>query len=216
MKILIEFKNLSFGYSEKNVLNDFSFSVQAGETAIFSGDNGSGKSTALKIINGLIFPASGKYLFNNEEITEKKMRDVKFSKSLHQKIGFVFQNPDVQLFTSTVFDELAFAPRQMNFSEEEIFQRVSDALKFLEIEHLRERTPYSLSGGEKRRVAVASVLTMNPTVWTLDEPETFLDSKGRAWLLEFLQALKAAGKTLIISSHDKIFQKSLADKIITF
>ena len=215
---MIEFRNVSFRYTKDapDVIHRMSFSVAKGECVIFSGDNGSGKSTALKIINGLLFPSDGDYLFSGQKIDRKQLEHSAFSKEFHQKIGFVFQNPDVQLFNASVFDELAFGPRQMGLPEAEISRRVEDALRLLDISHLRDCVPYTLSGGEKRRAAIASVLTMNPGVWTMDEPETFLDANGRSWLAEFLDAMKHAGKTILISTHDRTLQSKLADQTIVF
>ena len=215
---MIEFRNVSFRYpsGDAPAFTRLSFFVAKGETACLSGENGSGKSTLLKIINGLLFPSEGEYFFAGERIDREKMKSTAFEKDLHRKIGFVFQNPDVQLFNSSVFEELAFGPRQMGLSPEEVTRRVEDALALLDIARLRRRVPYSLSGGEKRRVALASVLTMNPSVWTLDEPETFLDAAGREWLADFLSELKAAGKTVVLSTHSEALAKKLADKIITF
>ncbi len=218
VRFMIEFQQVSFRYTgdAPYVIHRMSFSIAKGECVIFSGDNGSGKSTALKIVNGLLFPSEGEYRFAGQAIDRKQMEPSAFSKEFHQKIGFVFQNPEVQLFNASVFDELAFGPRQMGLPEAEIHRRVEDALRLLDISRLRDCVPYALSGGEKRRVAIASVLTMNPSVWTLDEPETFLDENGRVWLAEFLDALKRAKKTVLIATHDRTLQSKLADQIIVF
>lgn len=210
---MIELTDISYSYYEYVVLENLSLNIKEGEAVAICGDNGSGKSTLLKLINGLIFPQKGTYKFDGVEITEKQMDNSDFSKVFHQKIGFVWQNPDTELFCSSVEEELAFGPMQMGLSEEEINKRVEDSLELLGLKHLRNRPPYYLSGGEKKKTAIASILTMNPTVWTLDEPLSSLDKKTREWLIDFLKALKQAGKTIVFSSHETSLVESIADRV---
>ncbi len=205
------FDDVCYAYENVPVLRHVDFHIKAGDTVLLEGPNGAGKSTILKMLNGLLYPAEGKYFFEGKEITEKLMREHTYSKWYHQKVGFVWQNPDVQLFCGSVEEELAFGPQQMGLPSEEVTRRVEDALELLEISHLRSRAPYYLSGGEKKKTAIASVLTMNPEVWTMDEPSSALDDKTRQWLTEFLQALRKTGKTLILSTHDRGFAKEFAD-----
>ena len=209
---MIELNDISFSYYQDDVLNHYSLNIKEGESIAICGDNGSGKSTLLKLINGLIFPKTGYYKFDGVEITEKQMEISEYSKEFHQRIGFVWQNPDTQLFCSSVEEELAFGPVQMGLPEDEIHKRVNDTLELLDLTKLRNRPPYYLSGGEKKKTAIASILTMNPSVWTLDEPLSSLDKKTREWLIEFLQALKKAGKTIIFSSHESSLVEVLADR----
>ena len=211
---MIELNDISFSYYQDDVLNHFSLNIKEGESIAICGDNGSGKSTLLKLINGLIFSKTGYYKFDGVEITEKQMEISEYSKEFHQRIGFVWQNPDTQLFCSSVEEELAFGPVQMGLPEDEIHKRVNDTLELLDLTKLRNRPPYYLSGGEKKKTAIASILTMNPSVWTLDEPLSSLDKKTREWLIEFLQALKKAGKTIIFSSHESSLVEVLADRVI--
>lgn len=211
---MIKLKNVCFAYNGLIALRHVNLEIGRGDTVVLQGSNGCGKSTLLKLLNGLIFPEEGTYYFDGEEITQVKMKDSRFSKNFHKRIGFVFQNPDVQLFCNNVHDEIAFGPMQMELSEEEIERRVSDLLTLLDIEHLKDRAPYHLSGGEKKRVALASVLSMNPEVLVLDEPLAGLDRKTQDWLLDFLQELQAAGKTLIISTHDDTLAHLLGDRIV--
>lgn len=208
---MMSFEDVCYAYDDVPVLRHVSFCINAGDTVLLEGPNGAGKSTILKMLNGLLYPAEGKYLFQDREITEKLMREHTYSKWYHQKVGFVWQNPDVQLFCGSVEEELAFGPQQMGLPAAEVEQRVEDALELLEISHLRSRAPYYLSGGEKKKTAIASVLTMNPEIWTMDEPLSALDDKTQRWLTEFLQALRRAGKTLILSTHDKVFAQGFAD-----
>ena len=212
---MIELNDISYAYYQDNVLNHFSLNIKEGESIAICGDNGSGKSTLLKLINGLIFPQTGYYKFDGVEITEKQMEISEYSKQFHQRVGFVWQNPDTQLFCSSVEEELAFGPVQMGLAEDEIQKRVNDTLELLDLTKLRDRPPYYLSGGEKKKTAIASILTMNPSVWTLDEPLSSLDRKTRDWLIEFLQALKKAGKTIIFSSHESSLVDALADRTVS-
>ena len=211
---LIELKDVCFAYDGIIALRHINMEVSRGETVVLQGSNGCGKSTLLKLLNGLIFAEQGSYRFNGDEINKKSMSDSRFSKSLHKKMGFVFQNPDVQLFCNNVREEIAFGPVQMGLSQDEINQRVDDLLKLLNIEQLADRAPYQLSGGEKKRVAMASVLSLNPEVLVLDEPLAGLDQSTQDWLLEFLQQLQSSGKTLIISTHDDNLAHLLGDRIV--
>ena len=211
---MIKLDNVCYAYDGLVALRHINLEINKGDTIVLQGSNGCGKSTLLKLLNGLIFAEEGEYYFDNELITQDKMKDSKFSKSFHKRIGFVFQNPDVQLFCNNVYEEIAFGPIQMGLSEEETNKRVSDLLTLLNIEHIRDRAPYHLSGGEKKRVALASVLSMNPEVLVLDEPLAGLDKATQDWLLDFLQELQSAGKTLIISTHDDALAHLLGDRIV--
>ncbi len=208
---MIEFQDVCYAYERVPVLRHVEFRMEAGETVLLEGPNGAGKSTLLKMLNGLLYPEQGRYLFAGREITETLMREHTYSKWFHQRVGFVWQNPDVQLFCGSVEEELAFGPQQMGLSETEVRQRVEDALELFGLQELRERAPYYLSGGEKKKTAIASVFTMNPEVWTLDEPLSALDEQTQLWLVDFLKALKTSGKTLLIATHDKLLVQELAD-----
>lgn len=213
---MIEIKNLFYSYGDSVALNDINLVIRPGEAVALMGANGCGKSTLLKLINGLISPDQGSYSFNGVEITDKKLQDVKFSKLFHQKIGFVFQNSDTQLFTSSVYDEVAFGPRQMGMSEAEVDKRVNDCLCLLSIQSLKNRIPYHLSGGEKRKVAIACVMSLNPEVLVLDEPMNGLDPKTQRWLVEFLNHLNKAGKTLITSTHNLELVHGISNRAVLF
>jgi len=178
-----------------------SLKIEKGESVSFLGANGCGKSTLLKLLNGLIAADAGTYKFDGVVVDRKKINDAAFMKRLHQRVGFVFQNSDAQLFCADVFDEVAFGPRQMGLAEAEVRNRVGDTLGLLGLTGFENRVPYHLSGGEKRKVALAAVLAMNPDALVLDEPMNGLDPRTASWLTEFLQTLNAAGKTLIISTH---------------
>lgn len=210
---MIKLDDICFAYDSTPVLKHFGTEIADGEFVVIKGDNGCGKSTLLNIINALEFAEIGTYTFDGTVIDKKAMKNEQFAKAFHQKIGYVFQNTDAQLFCSSVYDEIAFAPRQMQLDEAEISKRVDDMLKLTGTEHLKERAPFHLSMGEKKKVAVASVLAMNPQVLILDEPMNFLDKKSREWLVEFLNQMHSVGKTIIIVSHTDDFDK-MADRII--
>lgn len=210
---MIKLDDICFAYESTPVLKHFSTEIADGEFVVIKGDNGCGKSTLLNIINALEFAEIGTYTFDGTVIDKKAMKNEQFAKAFHQKIGYVFQNTDAQLFCSSVYDEIAFAPRQMQLDEAEVAKRVDDMLKLTGTEHLKERAPFHLSMGEKKKVAVASVLAMNPQVLILDEPMNFLDKKSRQWLVEFLNQMHSVGKTIIIVSHTDDFDK-MADKVI--
>ena len=209
---MIALEDVCCAFDHEPVLRHISFTIKKGEAVLLTGPNGSGKTTLLRLLNGLVFPEIGTYTFEGTGITAKKMREHRYSKYFHQRVGYVWQNPDAQLFCASVEEELAFGPLQMGLPEEAVHQRVEDALAYFSLAKLRDKAPYFLSGGEKKRTALASIFTMNPLVWTLDEPENFLDEESQAWLTDFLQALKAAGKTIIMTSHHPDIVGRIADR----
>lgn len=213
---MIQLSDVTFSYSGIPALKDININISKGEAVAFMGPNGSGKSTVLKIINGIVSPDSGSYKFGDEEITPKKLQDSRFAKAFHQKVGFVFQNSDTQLFCADVYDEIAFGPRQMGLGEAETDKRVNDCLNLLNIQDFKHRPPYHLSGGEKRKVAVACVLALNPEVLVLDEPMNGLDPRTQRWLVEFLIKLNKAGKTLITSTHNLELVQEISSRAILF
>lgn len=213
---MIRLENLQFSYKDKAALKDINIKINEGESVALIGPNGCGKSTLLKILNGILIAKKGKYIFDGDEITEKKLNDSKFSKKFHKKIGFIFQNSNAQLFCSTVYDEVAFGPRQMGITEDVVRSRVMDCLELLDIEDLKDREPYNLSGGEKKRVAIASVLSLNPEVLVLDEPLNEIDPKGKRFLRELLIKLNESGKTIICSTHEFGYIKGIFKRGIVF
>lgn len=214
---MIDLRNVTFKYSENNVaLKDINIEIIKGEAVALIGPNGSGKSTLLKLINGIVFPKTGKYIFDGTEINEKVMEQNSFSKNFHKRLGFVFQNSDTQLFCTSVYDEIAFGPRQMGLDNGEVEKRVIDCLQLLNIEELKIRPPYHLSGGEKRKVAIAAVLALNPEILVLDEPMNGLDPKTKRFLREFLIKLNKSGKTIICSTHDFEYVKGVFQRAVVF
>ena len=206
MDSIFDLRNISYSYAGKiDALKDISLRVSQGEQISIIGSNGSGKSTLLAILNGLVYPTSGELFAFGNEITEEvfdAIKDNEFRTYFRTKVGFVFQNSDVQLFMPTVYEEISFGPLQLDFSPEEVKTRVEDVLAMMDIAKLRDRSPHTLSGGEKKKVCIASVLVNNPDVLLLDEPSAGLDPRTQLWLVELLQELGRAGKTVITATHD--------------
>jgi cobalt/nickel transport system ATP-binding protein len=213
---MIELENVSYSYEGHPALKGVDFKIENGESVCLLGPNGSGKSTLLKLINGLIFPSSGAYRFDGEEITKNRMKDVSFSKRFHQRVGFVFQDSEAQLFCSNVYDEVAFGPRQMGMDEQAAEKRVDDCLKLLHLDSFRDRQPYHLSGGEKKKVAIAATLALNPEVLVLDEPMNGLDPRTERWLAAFIVDLNKAGKTIITSTHNLELVQEISRRAVLF
>jgi len=200
---ILALDKIDFSYVKDEILfREFSLNIEAGESVCLLGANGSGKSTLLKIFCGLVFPSGGTYRAFGQEITENLLEDSRFAQRFHRRIGFIFQNSDAQLFTSRVWDEIAFGPLQMGLSQAEVKNRVDDILALLHLQNLAERSPYRLSGGEKKKVAVASTLVLNPEVLILDEPTNGLDPKTQRWLVDVLLELNNHGRTIITSTHN--------------
>lgn len=213
---MIEIKNVSYEYNDITALKDINLKISKGDCIAFIGPNGSGKSTLMKLINGIIYPDGGNYFFDGEEITSKKLQKNVFSKLFHKRIGFVFQNSEVQLFCTNVYDEIAFGLRQMALEEKEVKKRVNDIMKLLKIENLKDRQPYHLSGGEKKKVAIASVLVLNPDVLTFDEPMNGLDPKTKRFVRDLMIQLNDAGKTILCCTHDFEYVKGVFKRAIVF
>jgi len=213
---MIDLTNVSYSYDDTPALRDISLSVSAGEALCLLGPNGSGKSTLLRLICGLMEPTQGTYTFDGDPITRKALKNIAFSKRFHQRIGFVFQDSDTQLFCSTVFDEVAFGPRQMGLPEEEVEKRVGDCLELLQLSGYGSRQPYHLSGGEKKKVAIAATLALNPDILILDEPMNGLDPKTARFMRDFLVTLNRSGKTLLTSTHDLALARRVSTRAILF
>jgi len=202
MEDIITLKNIDYSYYGKiPALRNINFSVKKGEMFSIIGLNGSGKSTLLHIIDALIFPDAGEVFFEGNAVSEKSLKKESLGIQLRQRMGYIFQNSDIQLFCPTVFDELLFGPLQLNLPLEKAQERAEQTLSYLGIGYLRERPVFMLSGGEKKRVAIASVLTMNPDVLLVDEPLSSLDPKNQTYFIELLLELNKAGKTIIFTTH---------------
>ena len=183
-------------------LSGVNLEIRAREQISVLGANGSGKSSLLHVLNGLVFPQRGEIRFLGKKLTEDVLRNQEFNSLFRRTVGLVFQNSDIQLFSPTVRDEIAFGPIQLGLSKDQIEERVNDLLEMLSIESLSDRPPYQLSGGEKKKVAIASSLAINPDVLLLDEPTSGLDPKTQSWLVDLLEELHRAGKTIVTATHD--------------
>ncbi|HEX3037608.1 MAG TPA: ABC transporter ATP-binding protein [Oscillospiraceae bacterium] len=216
-KSIFQLNQATFFYPyEEPVLKEISFDIHEGERICILGANGCGKSTLLKIFAGLLFPQKGTFCAFSQEMTAQKLNEDSFSKAYHKRVGFIFQDSDVQLFCSTVEEEIAFGLLQQNISHSEVQERISDIAKMLEMEHLLQKPPFKLSGGEKKKVALAAVLVMNPDVLILDEPTNGLDPRTQMWLIGLLQSLSKVGKTIITSTHNLNLVSQISDRAILF
>lgn len=214
---IYEVSNVSYAYEGKQAaLDRVSLSIPASNSIVILGANGCGKSTLLKLLDGLYFPSEGDITAFGQPLTEEALRDDAFNFAFRRRVGLVFQDSDVQLFSPSVLDELAFAPLQLGVSRAEVNHRVDAALAALRIEKLRERAPHRLSGGEKRRVALASLLTLEPEVWLMDEPTADLDPRSQSWLVEFILQQRDLGRTIVTATHDLQLVEEIADRIFVF
>ncbi len=210
---LYRLTNVSYSYGPSTAVRDFSLSVSGGETLAILGSNGSGKTTLLKMLNGLLFPREGAIEFSGTPLTEGALTG-EFQRCFRERVGYVFPESDVQLFCPTVFDELAFGPLQLRLPDAEVRERVLSLMEMLGLEGLKHRPPYTLSTGEKKKVAIASVLSINPDVLLLDEPTDGLDPRSQVWLFEVLQGLSELKKTIIISTHDLSLAEDLTERAV--
>lgn len=216
MSIIIE--NLTHIYNprspfETTALKDISLSIEQGEFIGLIGHTGSGKSTLIQHLNGLLKASSGKIIINGLDITQK---DVKM-KAIRQKVGLVFQYPEHQLFEETTYKDVSFGPKNLGLSESEVEIRVKEAIEWvgLNFEDLKDRSPFELSGGQRRRIAIAGVVAMKPEVLILDEPTAGLDPRGRDEILKQVKKLHQKYKmTVILVSHSMEDVAKLADEII--
>ncbi len=216
-EVVFRLEHVDFNYDGGlPALRDVSLEICAGERVVILGSNGSGKSTLLKLLDGLYFPTSGSIQALGKPLTEAAFNDDAFNFAFRRRVGLVFQDTDVQLFNGSVFDEVAFAPLQLDLARAEVLERVEGALRDLRIDGLRDRPPHRLSGGEKRRVALASVLSLSPDVWLLDEPTTGLDPRSQSWLVDFICSQGEAGRTVVTATHDLTIVDTIADRVLVF
>lgn len=214
----IKVENLKYVYSpgmpgETTALNDVSFDVDSGEIVGIIGHTGSGKSTLLQHLNGLLKPTSGSVYIDYVCITSS---DVKMS-DIRKKVGLVFQYPEYQLFEETVAKDVAFGPKNIGITGEELDKRVKEAIKLvgLDYDKIAKASPFELSGGMKRRVAIAGVIAMNPSIIILDEPTAGLDPKAHKDILNLIKTIHAkTGKTIIFVSHNMSDIAEMSDKVL--
>jgi energy-coupling factor transport system ATP-binding protein len=216
---IIQTVNLCHVYSEGTpfehaAVTDINFSARRGEFIGIIGHTGSGKSTLVQHLNGLLKPTSGRVLFDGEDIhsSKAKTREIRF------RVGLVFQYPEYQLFEETVYKDIAFGPKNMNHGNDEVDKRVREAAGFVGIsEDILDKSPFELSGGQKRRVAIAGVIAMKPDVLILDEPTAGLDPKGREDIIgNILDYHKTQSSTVILITHSMEDIAKLADRLVVF
>jgi len=213
-QVIFEVDSIEYRYEDATALDGVSLCISSGESVALLGANGSGKSTLLKMLDGLIFPTGGSIKAFGAGLSDEALKDEGFSQSFRRRVGFVFQNSDAQLFSPTVWDEIAFGPLHLGLPPEEVEKRTGDTLHILGLEHLRERPPYHLSGGEKKKVALASVLAIGPEVLLFDEPTAGLDPKTESFLIRLILQLTAAGKTIVTATQDLRLAAEIADRVI--
>lgn len=210
MSVILETKDLVYNYPDgTKALKGINFKLEEGQMVSLLGHNGAGKSTFFLHFNGIIEPTSGSVEIEGKTLKYDKQSLLK----ARQEVGIVFQNPDDQLFAPTVFEDVAFGPMNMGLSEEEVRVRAMDALEKVGMAHVAKKAPHHLSGGQKKRVAIAGILAMKPKVMVLDEPTSGLDPNGASSVMQLLYDLNAEGMTIIISTHDVDLVPMYSDNI---
>ena len=207
---ILEVKDLHYNYPDgTQAIKGIDFSVEEGQMISILGPNGAGKSTFFLHFNGIIEPASGEIIIEGKKLEYDK----KSLLEARAKVGVVFQNPDDQLFAPTVFEDVAFGPMNMGLPEDEVKQRVEEALEVVAMSEYAHKAPHHLSGGQKKRVAIAGILAMRPKVMVLDEPTSGLDPNGASAIMQLLYDLNAEGMTIIVSTHDVDLVPMYSDNI---
>ncbi len=212
--ILYRLHNVHFSYLEKfPVLKGIDLEISKPSRIALIGANGSGKSTLLKVLDALYFPVSGTVEFEGQPLTEERFLDEQYAYSFRRRVGFLFQDPEAQLFSPTVWDEVCFGPLQLQWEKERIREEAEKILREFGLSSLRDRPPYRLSVGEKKKVALASVLILDPQVLLLDEPTASLDPRTQSLLLDLLHEWARREKTIITSTHDLTILKEVCDQV---
>jgi cobalt/nickel transport system ATP-binding protein len=207
---------ISYAYlGRHSALKEVDLDIGLGEQIVILGANGSGKSTLLKVLDGLVKPDAGRIEAFGEDIT-KIADNPQSAQRLHRKVGLVFQDADVQLFSPTVWDDVAFGPLQMGWSADEVKAHVDEALEIMGVAGIARRAPYELSGGEKKRVAIATVLSLDPEVLLLDEPTANLDPRSKAVLVDLIARFGSQGKTVVTATHELEIVPTVASRAVVF
>ena len=201
---MIKLENINYKYEDKTALDDISLNISKNEKVVLLGSNGSGKSTLLRFLAGLYFSNKGKYLFEDKPITKKSAK-----KEFRKKVGVLFQNPESMIFNPTVYDEIAFSLKEFDF--EDVEDRVQDIARKFDIEKLLKKSPLSLSGGEKQKIMLASILVYEPELLLLDEPTAAMDPRASGWFIDFLIDMK---KTVIVATHDLSHAYEMSERAI--
>lgn len=215
MSAIYRLQDVRFSYLNRfPALNGVSLEIAPATRVALIGSNGSGKSTLLKLLDALYFPQSGLLEFDGVALTEEKLQDEKYEYELRKRIGFLFQDPETQLFSSTVWDEICFGPLQLQWEKDRIKESAENILKQFGISALRDRPPHRLSIGEKKKVALASVVVVDPEVLLLDEPTASLDPRTQSVLLDLLYEWSRRNKTIITSTHDLSILREICDRVL--
>ncbi len=209
---LFDLEDVTYRFDRVAAVDGLTMAIPSGTRVGLLGANGSGKSTLLRILDGLYIPDSGRLRFLGEDLTESRLADETFAAGFRRRVGLLFQNPDVQLFSATVFDEVAFGPLQLRLPPADVRARVMDTLERFRLTHLKDRVPHRLSGGEKKRVALASVLVMDPDVLLLDEPTDALDPRSQSQLIDLLMTWADGSKSVITATHHLGILDEIADR----
>jgi len=205
---MIELEGVSYRYPESNpVLKNVSFTLKQKEKVVLLGANGCGKTTLLHILNGLILPENGTFRYRSEPVTKRQLKDRSWSRQFRKNVVLLFQHPEAMLFNPTVYDEIAYGLRQLELDN--IEERIHHWAVQLGVEHHLERPPFQLSGGEKQKVCLASLLALEPQVLLLDEPTANLDPRTAGWLIDFLQDLEV---TSVATTHNLSVAAELGDR----
>lgn len=217
VKAVFELEGVNFSYLGKfPALCGVDLAIAEGQKISVIGANGSGKSTLLSLLDGLIFPDSGIVKFRGRELRESDFNKEGFSREFRRSVGLVFQNPDIQLFCPTVREDICFGPLQLGVEKSEVKRRLEKICSFLSIGDLLERSPYQLSVGEKRKVAIASTLAIEPEVLILDEPTAGLDPFTTRHIIDILLEENSRGRTIITSTHDLHIVEEISDMVHVF
>jgi cobalt/nickel transport system ATP-binding protein len=210
---IFELAGVRYVYNDRQVaLDGIDLVVRPGEQVVLLGANGSGKSTLLKLLDGIIAPTSGRMRALGLDVAS--VVDGIGAFRFHRQVGLVFQDPDIQLFSATVLDDVAFGPLQLGLPAADVEARCDEALGIMEIRHLANRAPFELSGGEKKRAAIASVLSLRPDVILLDEPTAALDPRTKWVLVNLIRRLGEAGRTVITATHELDIVPVIADRVV--
>ncbi len=213
--IIYDLREVGYTFSGRFTgLRSIDLQIREAERLVVVGTNGSGKSTLLQILGALLFPTTGEARAYGRTLTEETLAEAAFTAFFRQRVGMLFQNPDVQLFCPTVLDEIAFGPLQLGASPEEALEKSRSLIRMLGLERIADRPPFQLSGGEKKKVALAATLSVNPDVLLLDEPTGGLDPRTQVWLVEILGEMRRLGKTIITATHDLSILEEIADRAV--
>ncbi|UJG41636.1 MAG: energy-coupling factor ABC transporter ATP-binding protein [Candidatus Heimdallarchaeum aukensis] len=206
----IVFENVHFEYPDKSfALKNLSFTINIGEKFAICGNNGAGKTTLLRLLLGLEFHQKGRIKVQELELNRETIKEIR------KRVGFVFQNPDSQVFSASVYEDVAFWPRNLGFTEEEVEEKVEKALEIVDLREYKDHSPFRLSFGQRKRVAIAGVLVMDPSIIVLDEPFANIDYPTRKSLQEILEKdVIEKGKTLIFTSHSRLLIENWSDNVL--